>query len=353
MINKIRYIITDETDPYKNLALEEYLFHRVGASELLLYLWQNERTVVIGRNQNPWKECKVSALEEDRGKLVRRLSGGGAVFHDLGNLNFTFLVSKENYNLERQLEVIVRAVNKLGIPAIKSGRNDITVEGRKFSGNAFYSDGVHSYHHGTILVHVDMSKLSHYLNVSREKLISKGVDSVRSRVTNLTEYLQDLTIDRMKEALITGLGEVYGLSPEPLRRESMDIPEPLQQENTDLSEPLQRESMDLPKLKLLEEKFSSWEWNYGKKLNFSDSFSRRFSWGDLELQLVVNNGSIQECAIYSDALETGLFEMMAGKLIGCPYRGAEMAKTLKETPIDAEKEPILTDIIALIQEEGI
>lgn len=331
MINQIRYIITDETNPYKNLALEEYLFHKVGPSELILFLWQNERTIVIGRNQNPWKECKLQELEADGGKLVRRLSGGGAVFHDLGNLNFTFLVSKENYDLERQLEVILQAVNKLGIPAMKSGRNDITVEGRKFSGNAFYSDGIQSYHHGTILVQVDMSRLSHYLQVSREKLVSKGVDSVRSRVTNLTEYLPNLTINRMKEELINALGEVYGLTPEPL----------------------QQEGLELQNLKMLEAKFSSWEWNFGKKLNFSDSFGRRFTWGDIELQLIVDSGMIKECAVYSDSLETGLFEIIAGKLSGCPFRGTAMIQALQTIPMEAEKEPILADIITLIQEEGI
>ena len=205
MIDKIKYVITTETNPYKNLALEEYLLKQVGETEVILYLWQNEKTIVIGKNQNPWKECKVAELEANGGRLVRRLSGGGAVFHDLGNLNFTFLATKENINVEKQLEVIVRAVNHLGISAEKSGRNDITVEGRKFSGNAFYSEGNQSYHHGTILVNVDMSMLSRYLNVSKDKLVSKGVESVRSRVTNLTEYNVDLDIQRMKEVLIHSL----------------------------------------------------------------------------------------------------------------------------------------------------
>lgn len=331
MINQIRYIVTGETDPYKNLAMEEYLFHRVKPTEGILFLWQNDRTIVIGRNQNPWKECKVQELEGDGGKLVRRLSGGGAVFHDLGNLNFTFLVSKENYDLEKQLEVIVKAVNHLGIPAMKSGRNDITVDGRKFSGNAFYSDGIHSYHHGTILIHVDMSKLSHYLNVSREKLVSKGVDSVRSRVTNLSEYVPELTIPRMREELIKAFGEVYGLTAEPLKQDRMEQNE------------LQR----------LEEKFSSWDWNFGRKINFSDTIGRRFSWGEVELQLAVESGSIKQCAVYSDALETGLFEDIACKLTGCPFRGTAMIEVLKELTSDPGKEGIITDIIALVKEEGI
>ena len=158
------------------------------------------KTVVIGRTES-MEECKFTELEKDGGKLARRLLEVD-VYHDLGNLNFTFLVRKENYDLEKQLEVILKAVNHLGIPAEKSGRNDITVDGRKFSGNAFYSDGIHNYHHGTILVHVDMRMLSHYLNVAKDKLVSKGVDSVRSRGVNLQEYRPDLNIDTMKEELI-------------------------------------------------------------------------------------------------------------------------------------------------------
>jgi lipoate-protein ligase A len=331
MIEQLKYLITKETDPYKNLALEEYLFSRVGEKECILYLWQNEKTVVIGRNQNPWKECRIKELEEDGGKLVRRLSGGGAVFHDLGNLNFTFLVSKENYDVEKQLEVIVNAVNRLGIPAMKSGRNDITVEGRKFSGNAFYSDGIHSYHHGTILIRVDMSRLSTYLNVSRDKLVSKGVDSVRSRVANLTEYIPELTIAGMAEELIKAFGEVYGRTPKELELRSIPAEE----------------------LGSSEVKFSSWEWNFGRKLKFSDSLGRRFSWGDIELQLNVEAGIIQECAVYSDALETGIFERIAEKLTGCPLKGTAMTATLRELSVESGTEAILADVITLIEEEGI
>lgn len=331
MIEQLKYLITKETDPYKNLALEEYLFSQVGENECILYLWQNEKTVVIGRNQNPWKECRIKELEEDGGKLVRRLSGGGAVFHDLGNLNFTFLVSKEHYDVEKQLEVIVNAVNRLGIPAMKSGRNDITVEGRKFSGNAFYSDGIHSYHHGTILIRVDMSRLSTYLNVSRDKLVSKGVESVRSRVANLTEYVPELTIDRMAEELIKAFGEVYGRVPEELEIGSIPA----------------------EKLNGSEARFSSWEWNFGSKLKFSDSLARRFSWGDIELQLIVDTGIIRECAVYSDSLETGIFDRIAGKLTGCLLKGAAMTAKLRELPVDTETEMIITDVITLIVEEGI
>lgn len=331
MISRIKYIISKDTNPYKNLALEEYLLKNVGPEECILYLWQNERTVVIGKNQNPWKECRIAELEGDGGFLVRRLSGGGAVFHDLGNLNFTFLATKDNYNVERQLEVILEAVKQRGIPAEKTGRNDISVEGKKFSGNAFYSDGYHCYHHGTILVNVDMNMLSHYLNVSRDKLVSKGVESVRSRVTNLTEYDPTLSINLMKEELIQAFRKVYELEPEPMGPESVNQKE----------------------LAKLEEKFSSWEWKYGKKLEFNYSMNRRFSWGDMDIKLEITSGIIKECAFYSDSLETALFEKLSGIWNGCPFSSAQMLQVLERVPVSKETEGIMKDIMELVRSENI
>mgnify|MGYP004479750105 CR=1 FL=1 len=137
MVTKLTYIESNQVNPYKNLAVEEYLLLHCEDKECILYLWQNQNTVVIGRNQNAWKECKVTKLEEENGHLARRLSGGGAVYHDLGNLNFTFLVNKDEYSLEKQLQVIINAMGRLGLKAEKSGRNDILIDGKKFSGNAF------------------------------------------------------------------------------------------------------------------------------------------------------------------------------------------------------------------------
>jgi lipoate-protein ligase A len=328
MINTIKYIITTETNPYKNLAMEEYLLRQVKDEEVILYLWQNEKTVVIGKNQNPWKECKLAELSEDGGKLVRRLSGGGAVFHDLGNLNFTFLATKENYNVEKQLEVILKAVRHLSIPAEKTGRNDITVEGRKFSGNAFFSDGVHCYHHGTILIKVDMSMLSHYLNVSREKLVSKGVESVRARVINLTEYVPELTVDRIRNELVEALGEVYECTPIELNISELQ------------SEELQK----------LEEKFTSWEWILGKKMEFNYSIDRRFSWGNIDLEFVVDAGRINSCRVFSDALETNYCDKLSAALNGCIFSSEAMIAALNSIILTMEETMMHQDVMALLQE---
>jgi lipoate-protein ligase A len=201
MINKIKLYESNSFDPYLNLATEQYLMETVEEDACILFLWQNQNTVVIGKNQNAWKECRTALLSEEGGFLARRLSGGGAVFHDLGNLNFTFLLPQSEYDLDRQFSVIAEAVSLLGLKGERSGRNDVLAEGRKFSGNAFYKNGRQAYHHGTLLIDVDMNKLGRYLNPSKAKLQAKGVDSVRSRVVNLKELSPAVTIESMKDAM--------------------------------------------------------------------------------------------------------------------------------------------------------
>lgn len=331
MIQNLKYIISREYDPHNNLALEEYLVKHVKPGEAILYLWQNERTVVIGKNQNPWKECRIKELEEDGGRLVRRLSGGGAVFHDLGNLNFTFVVNKEDYDLDKQLEVIIKAANLFSIPAQKTGRNDITVDGRKFSGNAFYTDGRHSYHHGTILINVDMENLSKYLNVSRDKLVSKGVSSVKSRVVNLSEYNGTLNIETMKEALIRAFSRVYGKE-----AETCDI-----------------YGIDAEEIKELSQKYASWDWKYGRKIEFNDSVERRFDWGNIELQFHVEGGVIKECMAYSDAMDIWFISRIPDCLKNCRFTAESIAGRLGEIEVsDPVSEVIRESITGMIKEEG-
>ncbi len=198
-MNKV--IISKEVDPAYNLALEEELLRNLKDNENILYLWQNDRTVVIGRNQNPYSECNLDYMKENNITLVRRISGGGTVFHDLGNLNFTFLTKEVDVNLEKQLKVIIDGIKKLGLVAEVSGRNDLLIDNKKFSGHAFYSEDENYFHHGTIMIDINLDELSKSLNPSKLKLQSKGIKSVRSRVVNLKDLDKKIDSNIVKEAM--------------------------------------------------------------------------------------------------------------------------------------------------------
>lgn len=327
MIKKIAYLESENTYPYQNLAMEEYLLLHCDKEECILYLWQNRNTVVIGRNQNAWKECLVSKLEEENGYPVRRLSGGGAVYHDLGNLNFTFLVRKENYDVDKQLSVILEAVKKLGIRAEKSGRNDILIDGHKFSGNAFYEQGDCCYHHGTLMVNVNMGELSRYLTVSKDKLQSKGVDSVRARVANLTEYAPELTVDELKQKLLEAFEEVYGLKANILKMDDLDAEEVAERTK----------------------KFASWDWIFGRKLDFQYELSNRFPWGQITLQIKVKNGRIEDMNVYSDAMKQDLMPEIKRYLKNIRYdKNAICTELGLFWSEDKEQEQMMSDIIEWI-----
>lgn len=294
---KTKIIRSDSFDPTYNLALEEFLTKNVVEDDIILYLWQNERTVVIGKNQNYWSEVNAPAAEADCVTVVRRLSGGGAVFHDLGNLNFTFILRKENYDVQRQLSVIIDALGKLGIKAEKTGRNDIEADGRKFSGNAFFKSSAGWYHHGTLMVDVDKEKLGKYLNVSTAKLQSKGVKSVKARVVNLKELREDITIEMLCEELYKAFGRIYGCDPIKISPEEIDWAE----------------------VENLQERYSSWEWTKGRKIPFTVQIEKRFAWGNIDLQMNVDGGIIKDAICYSDAMNENIGEEIARGLIGTEY----------------------------------
>lgn len=295
MFHKIYIYESNSSDPYLNIATEKYLLENVMPGSCILYLWQNKNTVVIGRNQNAWAECRTALLESEGGKLARRLSGGGAVYHDIGNLNFTFLVSEDLYDVDKQLSVIQTACGYLGIDAVKSGRNDLLADGRKFSGNAFYHAGGKAYHHGTLLFDADMEKLSRYLTPPKAKLQAKGVQSVRSRVVNLNELAPGLNCEILKEKLKAAFSEVYGLPCEELLLDS-------------------KAQMQIKKDA---EMFGSWQWLYGQRLPFSLSCEDRFAWGHIRLELQVESGRIKQAAVYSDAMDWQLPESVSSALTDC------------------------------------
>ena len=328
MIRRLRIVNGTSFDPHRNLAVERVLLEQVQEQEMILYLWQNQNTVVIGKNQNAWKECRTARLEEDGGRLARRLSGGGAVFHDLGNLNFTFLVRTEDYSVDRQLSVILKAVQSFGIEAEKSGRNDVLAGGRKFSGNAFYSSRGHAYHHGTLLVDVDMEKMGRYLNPSKAKLASKGVDSTRSRVVNLKELAPSMTIDSLRAAMAAAAEQVYGLRAEPLTVEELGGDAAL-------------------KIEEYTAQNRSFDWLYGtKQAAFSLACEDRFPWGGLELAFAVEGGAVRDCAVYTDSMDHELAERLQRAFSGCTFTAATLCAAAETAGLDRA---VCADVCGLLQ----
>lgn len=203
-----KYICSENTSPYYNLALERSLFDFVDEDTVILYLWQNSHTIVIGKNQNAYAECKVDEFIKDGGTLARRPSGGGAVYHDLGNLNFS-IICKESIAKEHTYQRIVKeALGYFGIVSEFNGRNDLTVNDKKFSGNAFYVKDDVLCQHGTILINSDFKELSKYLTPDISKLERNHVKSVESRVVNISEISDKITVESMKEAMIKATNAV-------------------------------------------------------------------------------------------------------------------------------------------------
>ncbi len=304
MIKKLQIYISHSVDPYLNLAVEKLLFDTVGDETVLLYLWQNQNTVVIGKNQNIFSECRTELLRKEGGTPARRLSGGGAVFHDLGNLNFTFLCATENLDVSRHMQVIRDACRLAGIETELSGRNDLLADGRKFSGNAFYNSKGHSYHHGTLLIRADMEKLGRYLTPPKAKLETKGIKSVRSRVINLCELVPDLSCDAMKAHLVSAAERVFGLPAKAIGE------------------------IDRDKVALYRAQFSDAAFVYGTSIPFTVSCKGYLPFGSAELGLCVKDGRITDLALYTDALDPELPATVKQALVSLPFEPSAIDKAL-------------------------
>ena len=324
MIDRLQIYESEGFDPYRNLAIEQHLLESVLGGCCLLYLWRNERTVVIGRNQNAWAECRTALLSEEGGKLARRLSGGGAVYHDLQNLNFTFLMREEDYDLDRQLSVIQTACRMLGVETVRSGRNDLLADGRKFSGNAFYHHEGCAYHHGTLLVDTDGEAMKRYLSPSKAKLASKGVESVRSRVVNLNELNPAITVETLKAAMKTAFAEVY------------DLPV--------FAPPV----LDETRIGELIKHYASDTWLFGQKLPFTFRCEQRFPWGGVELQFKVDRGVITEARAYTDAMDAEIAPLLQKTIAGCPFSLSAL-----KTRIETQAVPHARDLIQMLTEQEI
>ena len=302
-----RIIIADSTDPWRNLAVEALLLDALGPDERAFYLWQNANTVVVGRHQNAWKECRVKLLEDEGGRLARRSTGGGAVYHDLGNLNFSFVVPRETYDLRRQLGVVRQALAAFGIDSAFTGRNDLVLaDGAKFSGNAFKFTAGAALHHGTIMVDVALDRLGRYLAPDAGKLKAKGIDSVRSRVRNLREISPALTVPDLAGALRRAFVAEYGPA-----------------------ETASAAALDGDALREREREFASWEFRLGRALPFDAALERRFDWGGVALELTLKGGAVVDARASSDAMDEAMIARIAPALIGVRYENDALAAALR------------------------
>lgn len=282
---------SESLDPYFNLAFEDYLVQQANQKDQILFLWQNQNTVVIGINQNPWKECNLMKLYSVEGMLVRRRSGGGAVFHDKGNLNFTLISAFTEDKVHENIGLIIKTLKNNGIEASFSGKNDIVANGYKISGNAFYTDNDILCHHGTLLVDVDFEKLGAILTVSDKKLQSKGIDSVKSRVANLKALNKELTIEALK----------------------LDLIAKFLTDGVESSSETVKASTDGQLVQLME-KYKSWEWNFGASPEFDIQISERHEVGEIDVYINVKDGLIFEVKVYTDAIDLNMPKIIEEKL---------------------------------------
>ena len=305
----MKYYRGISTDPYLNLAAEQFLLDTEEEEEIFL-LWRNSRSVILGRNQNAYAEVNLPFVEEHGIPVVRRLTGGGAVFHDLGNLNFTFIVPRARcpeLDFARFVLPVAQVLRELGVPAELSGRNDLVADGRKISGNAQCVWRDHVLHHGTLLVSADLSFMNGALRADADKLKSKGIKSVRSRVGNLSEYLPGIDAEGLARRLedhFLGGGTA---------------------ERTDFSEE-QRAGIEA----LAREKYRTWEWNFGVSGTFGRQVKRRFPYGSVELSFSSEHGVLTGVRLSGDFFGIRPVEELESALAGCRLIRSELTARLGE-----------------------
>lgn len=304
-------------DPTYNLALEEYLTLHHSAMDSAFLLWQNEPSVIVGRHQNTAEEIDEHFVRNHSIHVVRRISGGGAVYHDLGNLNYSLIVNhfSKNFDFARFTEPVIRTLAALGVHAENSGRNDILVDGRKISGTARFQHKNRILHHGTILFDSDLDRLASALGVTKEiKYRSKATNSVRSRVANVSEFLdRPLKIEIFRDMLL----------------------EHMKTDNNCCAKNL--DSADIEKIeKLRDEKYRSWNWNYGKSPAFERRCGvRKFDWGVLDIRIGVDGGTICSCTFYGDFFTVKDLNQLTDKFIGLRFDRSEWDRHVSQETIQA------------------
>ena len=304
---KLRFLDLTTTDPAFNLAAEEYVFEKLPRDAMYVMLWQNDNAIIVGKHQNTLAQINEAFVREKEIKVVRRLSGGGAVYHDMGNLNYTIIADGDgDLDFGRFCRIVLDALARVGVKGELNGRNDMTIDGKKFSGNAQYAKQGRVMHHGTILFDSDSSVLAGALQVDEAKIKAKGVKSVRSRVTNVRPHLpKDMPLKQFKKVLLGSIltqfpGEEYVFTPE-----------------------------DLAEIEKLSLRYRDWEWNYGKSPACDLVRKQRVEGcGTVEAYLSLDQGRIQQLQFRGDFFSAREPEGLAQRLVGLPLERQALAAVL-------------------------
>lgn len=284
-----------ETEIWFNLALEAYLLNKYGKTEPFVYLWQNDKCIVIGKYQNPHAECDLASCSKDGVKIARRNSGGGAVFQDLGNACFTFSSPALSASKSENFECVIRALGELGLKAELSGRNDILVEGKKVSGSAFEMNKDYFAHHATMLVNANLQGVAKYLTPNSVKLQSKGIKSVASRVANLCDFDDDITVS-----------EFYDVLCKQFEDQKVEV----------FSKEVLLGDKEFVKLY---QKFCAREWNIDQSPKFTQKIEVLCKMGILSVYFEVSKGVVEGVRVFSDTLESGVVEELEAKIKGTSF----------------------------------
>ena len=306
-------IYNDNTNPYFNLAMEEYLLKN--NTEDLFILWRNKPSVIVGKNQNTLSEINLEYVKENSIPVVRRQSGGGAVFHDLGNINFTFITNNNNSfsDFKKFTQPIIDLLKTMGLDATFSGRNDLLIDGKKFSGNAQYNYRNKVMHHGTLLFSSQITDLSNALKVKSIKFEGKGIKSVKSRVTNISEHLDTkMSVLEFKDLIMNYMASI----------DSDNRLYTLSKEDIDGIE------------KLVEKKYNTWEWNFGNSPKYSFSNELKYPGGNVEFNLEINKGVISKIKFFGDFFGKEDIENLEILLSGVKHKEDSLREVLKNININ-------------------
>ena len=330
------YMETNSLDPAWNLAFEEYCLEEMAIHESIMMLWQNDNAVIIGRNQSAEREVNVAFAKEISATVIRRSTGGGAVYHDLGNLNYSFIQSVDKPDMIDKgvlMKPMIDALNRLGVPAIQHGRNDIEVHGRKVSGTAQRFHNGRLLHHGTILFDSDLDKLQGVLRVDSSKIASKGIPSVKARVANIRECMGwEMGMPEFWESLRNAFGGMAfgGMAFHKLGE------------------------VDLKRVnELRESKYVSWDWGRGQSPDYNYRNCKRFQGGQVDVSLNVKKGFIQDCRIEGDYLGLVDISGLEGALIGLRHEYSYILNALEGLPLWMYIGEINCSQLALVMLEGI